>query len=160
MTKLAVFDLDFTVWPMNADQDVYPSLRQITGGVADGRGREIKLYPDIKQILALLKEQNVTIGIASKDRAPDLCREILEKHGIMDYFDTELIEIYPCRTKVLQFEKFWARGFVKEKTIFFDDSRTNVRELEKHGVHSIQVTHKHGATLDIVKTALKRISSK
>ena len=160
MSKLAVFDLDFTVWPMNADQDVYPSLRLITGGIADGRGRQIKLYPEVKQILAFLKEQNVTIGIASKDRAPGLCREILEKHGIMDYFDEQLIEIYPCRTKVLQFEKFWSKGFVKENTMFFDDSRTNVKELEKHGVYSVQVTHKHGLTLDMIKKALQKISSK
>merc|ERR1719238_1041826 len=118
MNNLAVFDLDYTVWPMNADQDVYPSLRTITNGVADGRGREVKLYPEIKQILAFLKENNVTIGIASKDCAPDLCREILDKQDILKYFDPG-------------------------KTIFFDDNQYNIRELTKVGVHSVLVTQRH-----------------
>ena len=157
MGTLAVFDLDYTVWPMNADQDVYPSLRTITNGVADGRGREIKLYPEIKQILAFLKENNVTIGIASKDCAPDMCREILDKHGILEYFDPRLIEIYPCRTKVIQFEKFWKFGFDPAKTIFFDDNNFNIRELTKKGVHSVLVTERHGATMDLVKVALRHV---
>ena len=159
MSLLAVFDLDYTVWPMNADQHVYHKapLTKIGDRVEDGKGRSLELYSDIKQILAFLKQQNVTIGISSKDCAPELCREILEKHGVLEYFDKRLIEIYPCRSKVVQFEKFWSHGFTPEKTIFFDDNQFNIWDLQKKGVHSVLVTQRHGATLDMVKVTLKRI---
>ena len=57
---LAVFDLDYTLWPMNADQDVRPKLRKITDGVVDGRGREVRLYPEVKQSLTYLAEQGIS----------------------------------------------------------------------------------------------------
>ena len=154
---LAIFDLDYTVWPMNADQGVYQPLRLVTNGVADARGRLVCLYPEIKEILAFLKAENITIGIASKDMAPALCREILTKHGVMDYFDQNLIEIYPCNTKTTQFEKFWEQGWKPEDTFFFDDSRYNIKCLQKKGVHSLLVTQKYGATLDLVKEALEHV---
>ena len=159
MSLLAVFDLDYTIWPMNADQHVYHKkpLRKAENRVEDGKGRSIELYSDIKQVLEFLKAQNVTIGISSKDCAPELCREILEKHEILEYFDKRLIEIYPCRSKIVQFEKFWPHGFTPEKTIFVDDNQFNIWNLQKKGVHSVLVTQRYGATLDMVKVALKRI---
>ena len=157
---LAVFDLDYTVWPMNADQVVCPPLRLVKQGVLrDKLGNIVSLYPEIREILAFLKAENVTIGIASKDMAPGLCREILAKHQVIDYFDQNLIEIYPCSSKCAQFDQFWKRGWKPKDTMFFDDSRYNVKSLQKVGVHSVLVTQKEGATLDLVKAALEHVRS-
>ena len=155
---LAVFDLDYTLWPFNADQVVCPPLRLVKKGVLrDKLGNLVALYPEIREILAFLRAENVTIGIASKDRAPGLCREILTKHQVINYFDPNLIEIYPCGTKCDQFDKFWKLGWKPKNTFFFDDSRYNIKCLQKVGVHSVLVTQKEGATLDLVKAALEHV---
>ena len=51
MTKLAVFDLDFTVWPMNADQNVYPNLRRNFENITDAcQLMIIRQVPDERDI--------------------------------------------------------------------------------------------------------------
>merc|ERR1712131_138946 len=77
MRKLAVFDLDYTVWPANADVDFQRPLQLVPSESGDGktrvydlRNREVKLYPDIEKIFKFLSENGITIAISSKDTNP------------------------------------------------------------------------------------------
>ena len=105
-------------------------------------------------------ETNSLIANLSKDRAPDLCHDILKKHEILHFFESDLIEIYPCRSKKIQFEKFWKQGWHPKKTIFFDDSFSNVKELQNIGVQAKMIEKRTGVTLESVKTALDYVENR
>ena len=79
MRKLAVFDLDYTVWPANADIDFMRPLQRVPSEsgdkktrVYDLRNREVTIYPEMKKIFKFLKDKHITIAISSKDRNPEV----------------------------------------------------------------------------------------
>ena len=86
-----------------------PGLRSTPDIVEDSRNRQVRLYPNIKQILEHLQANDFDIGISSLDRKPELCRRILELHGILHFFKEELIKISGAKKK--HFEQFVKYGY-------------------------------------------------
>ena len=77
--KLAVFDLDYTVWPANADIDFMRPLQRVPSEsgdkktrVYDLRNREVTIYPEMEKIFKFLTDKEITIAISSKDRNPEV----------------------------------------------------------------------------------------
>jgi len=79
MGILAVFDLDYTVWPANADIDFMRPLQRVPSESGDGktrvydlRNREVTVYPEMEKIFKFLTDEEITIAISSKDRDPEV----------------------------------------------------------------------------------------
>ena len=89
MKKLAVFDLDYTIWPANADMDFIRPLQLVPSEsgdektrVYDLRNREVKLYPDMEKIFKFLAENEITVAISSKDTNPDVSFQYFRAHNV------------------------------------------------------------------------------
>lgn len=151
--KLFVFDLDFTLW--NAGDtwcdSTNPPYFWKNNKLSDQSGRWIRLYPEVLEIMNLLKENNKFIAAASRTYEPGWAQDLLQLLDIDKYFD--LKEIYPS-TKVHHFKNIQNHfGIPYSEMVFFDDEYRNIVEVEKLGVHAQFV--KNGITLKIVKPFLK-----
>jgi len=91
-----------------------------------------------------------------------MCQRILELHNLLEYIDPNLIRIAPVASKRVHFEDFFKNGFKPGGTVFFDDSRTNIKTAEKLGVHAVLVkgNNKEGVTFEQVENAIAAISKK
>jgi magnesium-dependent phosphatase 1 len=139
--KLAIFDLDFTLWDCGGTwcDQTSPPFHMAEGNLYDAAGRKIKLFPDVLHILETLKANHILIGIASRTYEPDWASLFLDKLGIRHYFNFE--EIYPG-DKTMHFNKLQRKsGIPFDKMIFFDDEMRNIRDVSALGVTSIYVQH-------------------
>uniref|UniRef100_A0A6B2LTR1 Magnesium-dependent phosphatase-1 n=1 Tax=Arcella intermedia TaxID=1963864 RepID=A0A6B2LTR1_9EUKA len=91
--RMVVFDLDYTLWPFWVDTHVQPPFKIVGGKVQDRFKYKISLYPDVMEILDLLKSKGSILGIASRTEAPSAARSLLEIMNINHYFHHQ--EIYP-----------------------------------------------------------------
>lgn len=91
-----------------------------------------------------------------------MCKRILELHDLLEYLDPNLIRIAPVQSKRVHFEEFFKCGYKPSQTVFFDDSRTNIKVAEKMGVHAVLVkgNNKEGVTFEQVENAIAAISKK
>lgn len=77
---LAVFDLDWTLWPLDVDTHVdAPFSRDAaTGAVRDRRGREVRLFADTRRVLQWLRARGVPIAFASRTTDPEAAEQLLK----------------------------------------------------------------------------------
>ncbi|XP_008267656.1 magnesium-dependent phosphatase 1 isoform X3 [Oryctolagus cuniculus] len=69
LPKLAVFDLDYTLWPFWVDTHVDPPFHKGSDGtVRDRRGQNVRLYPEVPEVLERLRGLGVPIAAASRLR--------------------------------------------------------------------------------------------
>ncbi|XP_024903768.1 magnesium-dependent phosphatase 1 isoform X2 [Pteropus alecto] len=85
LPKLAVFDLDYTLWPFWVDTNVDPPFHKSSDGtVRDSRGQIIRLYPEVPVVLERFRGLGVPIAAASR---------LQQKTGVpfsqMIFFDDE-----------------------------------------------------------------------
>nr|KAF6392850.1 magnesium dependent phosphatase 1 [Pipistrellus kuhlii] len=67
LPKLAVFDLDYTLWPFWVDTHVDPPFHKSSdGSVRDSQGRTIRLYPEVPEVLDRFRGLGVPIAAASR----------------------------------------------------------------------------------------------
>lgn len=149
---LIVFDLDFTLWPFRVDKcAISPFSISKKGNVIDTRGKVLKTFPEVPQLLMTLGNNGYTLAVAS--RIEDICGayQLLQLFGIMQYFQYK--EIYPG-TKTVHFNQLHAKTGVEfDRMIFFDDDKRNVRDVSSLGVMAFQVLQ-DGMTLHVLNTGL------
>jgi len=77
--QLFVFDLDFTLWDAGGlwCDCTNPPYRRVNGYVKDAQNRIIQLYPDVWDIIRLLRQKDRQIAIASRTEQPGWARQIL-----------------------------------------------------------------------------------
>ncbi|XP_059564833.1 uncharacterized protein LOC132240940 isoform X4 [Myotis daubentonii] len=85
LPKLAVFDLDYTLWPFWVDTHVDPPFHKSSDGtVRDRQGRTIRLYPEVPEVLDRFRGLGVPMAAASR---------LQQKTGVpfsqMIFFDDE-----------------------------------------------------------------------
>ena len=150
--KLAVLDLDFTVWDAGGTwcDHLNPPFFKRGGLVFDRNNREIKLYLDVKRILSYLKEMGVELAVASKTMEPEWAAELLKLHDLTSFFS--IIEMYP-RNKQKHFDVIQKHtGFEYQDMIFFDDEFGNIEDVSKLGVTCIYV--ENGLKFDLIKKSM------
>lgn len=139
MYKLAVFDLDFTVWDAGGVwcDCLRPPFTSRAGRIVDSAGSEVRIYDGIAETLERLQSEGVALAIASRTSEPSWARRLLDLSGLRSYFSYE--EIYPT-SKLRHFSALQDKsGFAYEEMIFFDDERRNIDEVGGLGVRSIWV---------------------
>uniref|UniRef100_A0A2K6G1H7 Magnesium dependent phosphatase 1 n=1 Tax=Propithecus coquereli TaxID=379532 RepID=A0A2K6G1H7_PROCO len=79
LPKLAVFDLDYTLWPFWVDTHVDPPFHKSRDGtVRDRRGQDVRLYPEVPQVLERLQGLGVPGAAASRTGEIEGANQLLE----------------------------------------------------------------------------------
>ncbi|XP_045756556.1 magnesium-dependent phosphatase 1 isoform X1 [Mirounga angustirostris] len=152
LPKLAVFDLDYTLWPFWVDTHVDPPFhRSSDGAVRDRRGRAVRLYPEVPDVLQRLRDLDVPMAAASRTGEIEGANQLLELFDLDRYFAHR--EIYPG-SKVAHFERLQRKtGVVFSQMIFFDDEKRNIVDVSKLGVTCIHV--QNGMSLQTLTEGLE-----
>ncbi len=93
---------------------------------------------------------------------------IAKQIGIDKYFDVILGEFPPCGTKFPMIDEilvqinaklgrnYWTDPMItKSDVVFFDDMRSNIREMQAYGVKSVLINEETGVTMNDVRNALE-----
>ncbi|XP_004647542.1 magnesium-dependent phosphatase 1 isoform X1 [Octodon degus] len=138
LPKLAVFDLDYTLWPFWVDTHVDPPFhRSSDGSIRDRRGQSVPLYPEVPAVLDRLQGLGVPMAAASRTGEVEGANQLLELFGLVRYFVHR--EIYPG-SKVTHFERLHQKtGVAFSQMIFFDDEKRNIVDVTTLGVTCIHV---------------------
>ncbi|EDO30201.1 predicted protein [Nematostella vectensis] len=153
LPKLVVFDIDYTLWPFWVDTHVDPPFcKQSNGNVTDRRGKRIKLYHDVMDVLYWLQKKSVPLAVASRTNEPEAGKELLKVLDIDKFFKYK--EIYPgC--KVTHFKEFNKQsGIAFSQMLFFDDEQRNIRDISHLGVTCILVPD--GLSMELFKEGLSK----
>lgn len=152
LPKLAVFDLDYTLWPFWVDTHVDPPFHKSSDGtVRDRRGQDVRLYPEVPEVLKRLQSLGVPGAAASRTSEIEGANQLLELFDLIRYFVHR--EIYPG-SKVTHFERLQQKtGIPFSQMIFFDDERRNIVDVSKLGVTCIHI--QNGMNLQTLSQGLE-----
>ncbi|XP_049982049.1 magnesium-dependent phosphatase 1 isoform X1 [Alexandromys fortis] len=136
LPKLAVFDLDYTLWPFWVDTHVDPPFHKSSDGtVRDRRGQNIRLYPEVPEVLERLRSLGVPVAAASRTGETEGANQLLELFDLVKYFVHR--EIYPG-SKVAHFERLHHKtGVPFSQMVFFDDEKRNIIDVGRLGTESL-----------------------
>eukprot|EP00166_Cyanidium_caldarium_P005331 ctg_632.g377 len=132
LPKLAVFDLDYTIWAFWNDCTAGPPYkRKGPLSIADRNGEVLEMYPQSRMILEEFQNHKVRIAFASRSPVPAWTK-VVETFGLVTFVDN-LCEIYPGN-KIPHFKSLQKKTEIPyEDMIFFDDMR-NLVDVAKLGV--------------------------
>ncbi|XP_036114170.1 magnesium-dependent phosphatase 1-like isoform X4 [Molossus molossus] len=132
LPRLAVFDLDYTLWPFWVDTHVDPPFHKSSDGIIrDRQGQTIRLYPEVPEVLDQFQGLGVPIAAASRTGEIEGANQLLELFDLVRYFVQR--EIYPG-SKVTHFERLRQKtGVPFSQMIFFDDEKRNIVDVSKLG---------------------------
>ncbi|KAM4853936.1 magnesium-dependent phosphatase 1 [Thomomys bottae] len=152
LPKLAVFDLDYTLWPFWVDTHVDPPFhRSSDGTVRDRRGQNIRLYPEVTEVLDRLQGLGVPAAAASRTGEIQGANQLLELFNLTRYFVHR--EIYPG-SKVTHFGRLQQKtGVPFSQMIFFDDEKRNIVDVSQLGVTCIHI--QNGMSLQTLTEGLE-----
>lgn len=159
LPRLAIFDLDHTVWPFGIDGFPYiPPYFYYEGKLIDVHGKEIRHFSDFPKIYELLRKNDIKIAVASRTKYPTGAYRLIELFDWQKYID--YYQIYPGK-KIKHFERIREEsGIDFNEMIFFDDEQRNIIDINSLGVDAILVDHETGATENIVRESLKNFINK
>lgn len=148
---LIVFDLDCTLWPFHVDCSDPPFKKDSNGHIVDRRGKQLKPYPQVKDILQKLSAVGYKIGIASRTAAIKEGADLVNLFGFKKYVNYS--EIYPgC--KVSHFNQFKKQsGIPFEGMLFFDDESRNITDIKRIGAVAIYV--RNGVNNNVIEDGLR-----
>lgn len=136
MARLIVFDLDLTLWHCSpllwCDQLTPPLRRDDRGRVFSSCRSEVRLFPEVPELLDELSSAGHLLALASRTSAPALARELLGLFGIAHHFAHQ--QIYPG-DKAAHFRALHEEtGIAFGDMIFFDDELRNIDSVARLGV--------------------------
>jgi magnesium-dependent phosphatase 1 len=137
--RIFVFDLDFTLW--NAGDtfcsETNPPYLWEDGKLLDRSGRWIRLYPQVMEILDILKKNGCVIAAASRTEVPANASQLLSIFGIEAYF--QIKQIFPGSkiSHLKNIQKQLACCF--DEMIFFDDEERNILDAKSLGIVTVLV---------------------
>ena len=163
---MCVFDLDWTLWPLDVDTDVHaPFTATAAGVVRDKHGTPCALYPEVRSVFARLHAAGVRIAYASRTTDPAAAEALLKAHGLWEALrgDRGLFQAYPSggalggdrAAKTRHFAAIFEAlgGEVSPlHTLFFDDLLSNIEVAGRSGVTGVQVDS--GVTLESLEAGL------
>ncbi|KAL6926936.1 hypothetical protein ACO0SA_004019 [Hanseniaspora valbyensis] len=145
---IAVFDLDYTIWPTYADTNISPpiSYDEKNKHLVDTYGYTVSLFPDVIRIFEDLQKHDVTIVTASRTWAPEIAADMVAKFGLNKYI------------KGSEWGERSKKGHIKDllkklgykngdglKIVLFDDEGRN-KEVRTMGVDFVYLDSSHGVT--------------
>ncbi|CAG9461600.1 unnamed protein product [Pedinophyceae sp. YPF-701] len=145
LPSLAVFDLDYTIWPTFCE---FHSGRE-----------ECSVYPEVQGILEALKAKGVKLAVASRSPTASVARAWLKKIDFERYFCST--HIFSSSTnKTEHFQKIKSdTGVPYSEMIFFDDEDRNIHAINRIGVVAVDVSRR-GTDVAALKEALDRYGDK
>lgn len=176
LPRLVVFDLDWTLWPLDVDTHVdAPFARDAaTGAVRDRNGRGVKLFADTRRVLQWLRAQGVAVAFASRTTDAAAAEQLLKAFLLFepgaaaasDAASVTLFDLLPSRAhfqaypsgfggppgasgraKTRHFEKIMAASGARFADIlFFDDADDNIEVASAAGVASVLLEDGEGIT--------------
>lgn len=159
LPKLAVFDIDHTLWGFGVDTFCYTPPYHIdksTGKLIDMSAKTIEAFPYAETVLKYVKSLDMKVAVASRTRYPSGAYTLLEMLNLKQHID--YFEIYPG-VKTKHFERIHAEsGVPYSDIIFFDDEERNIVDVSKLGVYAVLVDHDKGATEEVVKDSLSKFA--
>ncbi|XP_051051629.1 magnesium-dependent phosphatase 1 isoform X2 [Phodopus roborovskii] len=127
------------------------SGKQIDGTIRDRRGQNIRLYPEVPEVLDRLQSLGVPVAAASRTGEIEGANQLLELFDLVKYFVHR--EIYPG-SKVAHFERLHHKtGVPFSQMVFFDDEKRNIIDVGKLGVTCIHV--QNGMSLQTLTQGLE-----
>lgn len=156
---LVVFDLDWTLWPLDVDTHCSPPFTTTpSGSVRDRHGSACELFPDTRAVLARLAAGGSQVAFASRTTDPEAAEALLRAHGLWGVLQEQrdLFQAYPSGgrgAKTRHFAAiFGATGWQPADTLFFDDMHDNVEVATRAGVTCVLL--ERGITLQALESGL------
>ena len=154
--RLVIFDLDYTLWPLDVDTNPTLPFEVRRGTVFDSRGIECPLYKDVRAVLKAVADGGAIIAFASRTHDGAAARALLEAHGLLHYLrgDERLLQAYPSggrgKAKTQHFSQIKSAvgGISSRDIIFFDDMLDNIEQARKDGVCSVFLNRDDGLTCE------------
>ena len=124
----------------------------------DGYSFEIKLYPEVFQILEKAKKDGIKMGIVSRTLETEYGKRLLklmdlEKYFVSCEFDTG--------TKVSSIKKIAEMAGIRDgirKCLLFDDETRNIRDIENAG--GLGILLNNGLNMEKFKEGIKKIKER
>lgn len=155
MSRLIVFDLDLTLWhcgPLLWCDQLTPPLRVADDGrVLAACRTEVRLYPEVPELLERLATEGHRMALASRTSAPSVARRLLDLFGIAGHFPHQ--EIYPGDKSAHFHALREETGVDFDAMLFFDDEPRNIDSVARLGVAAHLVTG--GMSLATLEAALR-----
>ena len=157
--KCIVFDLDYTLWPFNADSYKYlpPFVAKPSSAVnstrmliVDSQKKTLKSYPEVGKILDTLanrcfvaENRRVMLAVASKSTSEEICKSLLDVNNWTNYFSD--MQIY-SNSKIKHMKNICQNLALNsfDEILFFDDNGLNIKETTNLGVVAYKVGRTHG----------------
>lgn len=155
MARLIVFDLDLTLWhcgPLLWCDQLTPPVRLTSSGqVRSACDTEVRLFPEVPEILEQLTDDRHLLALASRTSAPDIARDLLDLFGIARHFPHQ--HIHPGDKSAHFHALHRETGVAFSEMIFFDDETRNIESVSRLGVAAHLVTR--GMNRDALTAALR-----
>lgn len=111
-----------------------------TDKIYDRCNAEIKLYPDVYEMIPKLKKLGYKIATASRTHCTEEALSLLHLFNLYPLMSS--VQIYPGQ-KITHFKKIVKdTGDDWSEMVFFDDESRNIRDLTPYGVHCVLVRNK------------------
>ncbi|GMM42109.1 hypothetical protein FOG51_03525 [Hanseniaspora uvarum] len=147
---IAVFDLDYTIWPTYADTNISVPVKfdPENNHLVDSYGYVVKLFPDVLRIFEDLQNHGVTILTASRTWAPEVAKEMIDEFGIKKYITASEWGERSKKGHIQDLLK--SLGYTKSeipnlKIALFDDEGRN-KDVRSIGVDFVYLNASNGVT--------------
>ncbi|XP_053208868.1 magnesium-dependent phosphatase 1-like [Panonychus citri] len=155
--RLALIDLDYTLWPWGIDQfKMVPPYMKKDNSVYDAKGVKMEPFPEAEKALNLIKDHGIELAAVSRSYYYHGGPILLFYYGWDKLFSHQ--EVFPARKTRHATNLHETTGIPYSEMILFDDEKRNIDDLAPLGVNCIEVNPKHGLTVDLVKKALENLS--
>ena len=145
---LVVLDLDWTTWQGDCDRNFRSPFHKFSDKVFDCWFREVKLFPDVREILAEFAAAGTKIAFASRNPSTADCEALLRAFGLFD-----MACVFLAHSSGGTDNKDPHFATIKERTgieyrdmVFFDDGPGNIAGASALGVKSVLCQYPHGLT--------------
>ena len=161
---VVIFDLDYTIWPFWVDTHISPPfhIKKVKENgekiLEDGYGYEIKLYPEVMQILEKAKKEGIIMGTVSRTLEPEYGRQLLKLFDIEKYFISCEFDTNKKTTPIKKIAKLAGISGGIKRCILYDDESRNIRDIENEG--GIGVLLNNGLNMTEFENGIKLIKSK
>ena len=152
--RLAMIDLDFTLWPWGVDKfNMVPPYFKKDDGVYDSKGVKMEPFPEAEKALRFIKEHGIDLAAVSRSYYYHGGPILLFYYGWSELFAHQ--EVFPARKTHHVTKLHEATGIPYSEMLLFDDEKRNIDDLSPLGVHCVEVNPNQGLTLNLVKKALE-----